>query len=78
MKIDLPVGTRATLDEFIDSYTPYFLMKYGYNQYAAHSMGINKAVCQSVETKYGEVVVHHDDILTYVGNKKWSVTRDGR
>lgn len=75
MKIDLPVGTRATLEEFTDSYTPYFLMKYGYKEYTTvvPLSPRRKVVCRAVNTKYGEIVVHHDDVLTYVGNSKWSV-----
>lgn len=49
MKIDLPVRTRATLQEFIDAYTPYFLMKYGYREYShfwsiSCSIGVFKAI----------------------------------
>ncbi|MGP3290316.1 hypothetical protein ACTVPE_05475 [Lactobacillus crispatus] len=74
MKINLPVGTRATLEEFIDAYTPYFLMKYGYREYShVLPLGTRKICCRSVKTKYGEIIVHDDDVLTYVGGKKWAV-----
>ena len=74
MKIDLPVGTRATLEEFIDAYTPYFLMKYGYREYSTPvPLSGRRVICRSVKTKYGEIIVHDDDVLTYVGGKKWAV-----
>ena len=71
MKIDLPVGTRATLEEFIDAYTPYFLMKYGYREYSTPvPLSGRRVICCSVKTKHGEIIVHDDDVLTYVGGKK--------
>lgn len=74
MKIDLPVGTRATLEEFIDAYTPYFLMKYGYREYSTPvPLSGRRVICRSMKTKYGEITVHDDDVLTYVGGKKWAV-----
>nr|DAJ15672.1 MAG TPA: hypothetical protein [Siphoviridae sp. ctBfm1] len=30
-------------------------------------------ICRSVKTKYGEIIVHDDDVLTYAGGKKWAV-----
>ena len=72
MKIDIPVCTRGTLREFKESYQPEFLSKYGYKRYT-------KTVPFSVNIKYisiqGELIVHDNDILTYLGHKLWAVTK---
>lgn len=31
---------------------------------------------ETVETKYGELVVHDNDVVTYVGNRTWSVSHE--
>ena len=33
-------------------------------------------LAETVETKYGELVVHDNDVVTYVGNKHWSVSHE--
>ena len=30
-------------------------------------------LAETVQTKHGEIVVHDNDVLTYVGGKKWTV-----
>lgn len=70
MKINIPVGTRGTLKEFKKSYQRNFLEKYGYKAYG-HVVPFG-----TVETKYGELVVHDNDVITYVGNKHWSVSHE--
>lgn len=77
MKIELPIGVRATLEDFKKSYTIDFLRKHGYEQYT-NSMkfsGNPLVMCETVQTKYGQLVVHDFDVLTYVGKKHWSVDR---
>lgn len=80
MKIDIPVGTRGTLKEFKTSYQPGFLSKYGYKRYT-NIIPLNglKVVCEAVNVKYssiqGELIVHDNDILTYLGHKLWAVTK---
>lgn len=77
MKIDIPVGTRGTLKEFKTSYQPEFLSKYGYKRYTNIIPFGVKVVCEAVNVKYssiqGELIVYDNDVLTYVGGKKWAV-----
>lgn len=77
MKINIPVGTRGTLKEFKKSYQRDFLEKYGYKAYS-HVVPFNRPVilAESVKTKYGELVVHDNDVVTYVGNRTWSVSHE--
>lgn len=80
MKIEIPVCTRGTLKEFKESYRPDFLEKYGYKRYT-NIISINglKVVCEAVNVKYnsiqGEIIVHDNDILTYLGHELWAVTK---
>lgn len=80
MKINIPVGTRGTLKEFKTSYQPEFLSKYGYKRYT-NIIPLNglKIVCETVNVKYssvrGELIVHDNDILTYLGHELWAVTK---
>lgn len=80
MKIEIPVCTRGTLREFKESYQPEFLSKYGYKRYT-NIIPFNgvKVVCEAVNVKYssiqGELIVHDNDILTYLGHKLWAVKK---
>ena len=80
MKINIPVGTRGTLREFKKSYQPEFLSKYGYKQYTKTVPFSVCTVCEAVNVKYssiqGELIVHDNDILTYLGHKLWAVTEN--
>ena len=77
MKIKIDIGTRGMLKEFKKSYQRDFLEKYGYKAYD-HVAAFNRPVilAESVKTKYGELVVHDNDVVTYVGNKHWSVSHE--
>lgn len=77
MKIKIDIGTRGTLKEFKKSYQRKFLEKYGYKAYG-HVVPFGSLVilAETVETKYGELVVHDNDVLTYLGHKLWAVTED--
>ena len=70
---NLAVGTRGTLKEFKKSYQRKFLEKYGYK---AVPWGNFVILAETVETKYGELIVHDNDVVTYVGNKHWSVSHE--
>ena len=72
MKIKIDIGTRGPLKEFKKSYQRKFLEKYGYKAYG----GSVVVLAETVETKYGELVVHDNDVVTYVGNKHWSVSHE--
>ena len=76
MKINIPVGTRGTLKKFKKSYQRDFLEKHGYKAYGHVVPFGNLAIlAEAVETKYGELVVHDNDVLTYLGHKLWAVTK---
>lgn len=81
MKIEIPVCTRGTLREFKKSYQPEFLSKYGYKRYT-NIIPLNglKVVCEAVNVKnnsiQGELIVHDNDVLTYLGHKLWAVTKN--
>lgn len=75
LKIKLPIGTRATLETFIQTYTRGYLANHGiiirkYNFFLdSHNL------IYSAFTKYGEIILDRKDIITYVGKGKWSVTK---
>lgn len=75
MKINIPVCIR----EFKESYQPEFLSKYGYKRYTKTVPFSVNTVCEAVNIKYssiqGELIVHDNDILTYLGHKLWAVTK---
>ena len=79
MKIDIPVCTRGTLREFKESYQPEFLSIYGYKRYTKTVPFSVCTLCEAVNIKYssiqGELIVHDNDILTYLGHKLWAVTK---
>ena len=76
MKIKIDIGTRGTLKEFKNSYKRDFLEKHGYKAYGhVVPFGSCAVLAEAVETKYGELVVHDNDVLTYLGHKLWAVTK---
>ena len=78
MKSDLKqldVGLRGTLREFKATYTTGFLKKHGYMAYIPQSSFSNQPLCETVQTKYGEMVIYGWDVITYVGNGIWSTER---
>ena len=76
MKIKIDIGTRGTLKEFKKSYKRDFLEKHGYKAYGhVVPFGSSAVLAEAVETKYGELVVHDNDVLTYLGHKLWAVTK---
>ena len=76
MKIKIDIGTRGTLKEFKKSYQRKFLEDYGYKAYGhVVPWGNFTILAEAVETKYGELVVHDNDFLTYLGHKLWAVTK---
>lgn len=71
----LDVGLRGTLNEFKATYTLGFLKKNGYNAYIPSNSFNNHPLCETVQTKYGEMVIYGWDVITYVGNGIWSTER---
>ena len=67
---ELPIGTRGTARLLIDMYTRQYLSRNGFKVTKYELM-----IFMSAQTKFGEMVVYTDDVLTYVGDKKWSVSR---
>lgn len=74
MAISLKIGERGKPQEFIDSYTKDFLEFYGFEDYKLNEPFSEELI--TVQTKYGELVVQKEDVITYVGNGIWSVSKD--
>lgn len=68
---ELPIGTRGTARLLIDIYTRQYLSRNGFKVKKYELM-----IFMSAQTKFGEMVVYPDDVLTYIGNKKWSISKD--
>lgn len=75
MKIDLPVGTRATVADFRNTYKARYLLLHGWRIYSAvNPNGLSNLIeVVSVPTKYGQMVIKETDMLTYVGDNVWDV-----
>lgn len=71
MEIELAIGTRGTLKEFLESYTYSFLKVRGLNRvsYDSHS------IC-AVNTKHGYQIIKLFDVITYVGHGKWGISNE--
>lgn len=74
MKIEIPVCTRGTLKEFKNAYTAKFLKLHGYKEYGYQWFG-EIVTFKTVKTKYGELVIYNNSVLTYVGDGIWSTER---
>ena len=74
----LDVGLRGTMEHFKQTFTKEFLKKHGYGTYEKHTpfTGNDIVLCQTVQTKYGEMVIQDDNVVTYVGDGVWSVDRN--
>lgn len=71
----LGIGARGEVINFVDSYTESFLYKHGLKRYDLVSKYTSDHLT-TVQTKYGELVVHNNNVITYVGDHIWSVSRD--
>lgn len=73
MNFELPIGTRGNVADFRKIFTIDYLTENNLNFYtsAFSSVRIIGAL-----TKYGEVVVHKNDVLTYLGKGKWDIRQD--
>lgn len=80
MKIEMQVGTRATTKDFRNTYKARYLLQHGWRIDSVARPVVagltNRVDLVSVPTKYGQLVVKKDDVLTYVGNNVWDVRRD--
>ena len=74
MAISLKIGERGKPQEFINSYTKDFLEFYGFEDYKLNAPFSEELI--TVQTKYGELVVQKEDVITYVGNGIWSVSHE--
>lgn len=74
MAISLKIGERGKPQEFIDSYTKDFLEFYGFEDYKLNEPFSEELI--TVQTKYGELVVSANDVITYVGDGIWSVSKN--
>ena len=77
MKIELKVGTRATVADFRNTYKARYLLLHGWRIDSVVKPMVagltNRVDLISVPTKYGQLVVKNEDMLTYVGNNVWDV-----
>lgn len=71
----LGIGARGEVINFVDSYTESFLYKHGFKRYELVSKYTVDHLT-TVQTKYGELVVGINDVITYVGHGIWSVSRN--
>lgn len=70
----LETGARASALDFIDTYEDGFLYKHGFKRYDLESPIIEHL--NTVQTKYGEMVVGLDTMLTYLGHSVWDVREE--
>lgn len=70
----LGIGARGEVINFVDSYTESFLYKHGFKRYELVSKYTSDHLT-TVQTKYGELVISLSDVVTYVGNDIWSVSK---
>ena len=73
----LNIGARGKVVTVADTYTERFLYNHGFKHYELVSKYTIDHLT-TVQTKYGELVVHANDVVTYTGNNIWSVSRDYR
>lgn len=71
----LGVGARGKAIAFNDTYTESFLYNHGFKHYELVSKYTSDHLT-TVQTKYGELVVSANDVITYVGDHTWSVSRN--
>lgn len=71
----LGIGARGKAIVFNDTYTESFLYNHGFKRYELVSKYTTDHLT-TVQTKYGELVVSANDVITYVGDGIWSVSRD--
>lgn len=73
MDFELPIGTRGNVADFKKIFTIDFLTEDNLTFYSSVFGG---AIVISALTKYGEVIVHKNDVLTYLGNGIWDVRQE--
>lgn len=71
----LGIGARGEVINFVDSYTESFLYKHGFKRYDLVSKYTSDHL-NTVQTKHGELVVNNNNIVTYVGDHIWSVSKN--
>lgn len=72
---DIGIGARGTLRQFKKKYTTRFLKLHGYKEHGYQFFG-EIVLIKTVKTKYGELVIHNDSVITYVGSGVWSVSKN--
>lgn len=71
----LGIGARGKVIDFTNTYSDGFLYKHGLRRYVI-DMPFRNDHLTTVQTKYGELIVSANDVITYVGDHIWSVSRD--
>lgn len=76
MEINIPIGTRGKASDFWDSYSRDFLKKYNFVMITMIRLDDDTDFRALAKTKYGYIALKYDDIVTYVGDEIWSVSKD--
>lgn len=71
----LGIGTRGKVIDFTNAYNDGFLYKHGLRRYVIDMPFLNDHLI-TIQTKNGETIVHSSDVITYVGDGIWSVSKD--
>ena len=80
----LSVGLRGDINYFVKSYQYNFLDKHGFHKYQLiRSLELNNNAdvnycLYTVDTKCGEMVIHINDVVNYLGNDLWDIRNETR
>lgn len=73
MNFELPIGVRGHVADFEKVFIKNFLIE---NNLKFYTNNLGNLVLVSAVTKYGEVVIHKKDVITYLGKGKWDVRQE--
>lgn len=80
MEIDIPMK-RVRVSDILSTYDTDFLEKHNFFNIGKTSYDLlafkHIMFTAIVKTKYGYMAVDYQDYITYVGDRVWSVTRNG-
>lgn len=70
----ISIGTKKSKETWNKIFKPGFLVNHGWKFHELSGMRVCPYLI-TVETKYGELVVHDGDSITYLGNNLWDVRK---
>lgn len=71
----LQIGVRDKAENFTFVYQQGFLEKHGLNFYSVLG-ALSRKTLITVQTKYGELVIDGNTMITYLGNNKWDARKE--